>query len=523
MWLLAPLLLVVGAAGELPGAQGPLGPPEPGQTEARAEIERLGARFLVQGCTASWAPDGKRLVFCDGAGLKLLDLKTRKVHSLTEPGENPVWSPGEGQYIAFCRGVGTDQAIWLLSLAGGEPRQLAKGGGAGWFADGKRLFFHSPERSTLKSIRADQPDAQPTDVVSVASSYPALSPDGRQVAYWSGNQLLVDGQTGETILKWPMAEGAGACPQWSPDGRQLGFAGQGVDGVQGLWILEVNSQQAVRVAGGDFAGPAWSADGSKLAFDLRLPAGPEIWVLETKRLESLEPLAIATDCYTVPEAAAELFGPVHRPQGKRVFVELAGHANRKLAESTGTIEDNHLQELPQGEHAFAGVEFRIGESVIQLASTRLPDAPQRVEGIPIHRRVITLSILHASQWCGPQFEVPRGKNIGTYQVRYADGSDATVPIVCGEDVHDWWVHGPEKPVTRGQVVWAGRNPAVEQRDRYLRLYLTAWKNPHPEKTVATIDYASAMTTAGPFCVAMTVEAPGPCRKPAGSRAAEPKP
>jgi hypothetical protein len=345
------------------------------------------------------------------------------------------------------------------------------------------------------------------------------------VAYWSGNRLLVDRLGGEMILKWPMGQGARACPRWSPDGRHVGFTGQGVDGVEGLWILDIESRQAVRIAGGDLAGPAWSADGSKLAFDLRLPAGPEIWMIETKRLESLKPLAIATDCFTVPEAAAELFGLVHRPQGKRVFVELAEHANRKLDEDTGSAEGNHLRELPQGEHAFAGVEFRIGESVIQLASTRLPDAPERVEGIPVHRRAITLFVLHASQWCGLQFEVPAGKTIGSYQVHYADGSETTVPIVCGEDVHDWWVHGPEKPVTRGQVVWAGRNPAVTKGNpkRYLRLYLTAWKNPHPEKTIATIGYTSAMTTAAPFCVAMTVEAPGPCRKTAGSRSPKPKP
>jgi hypothetical protein len=39
------------------------------------------------------------------------------------------------------------------------------------------------------------------------------------------------------------------------------------------------------------------------------------------------------------------------------------------------------------------------------------------------------------------------------------------------------------------------------------LYLSTWKNPHPEKTVGSIDYVSMKRNAAPFCVAMTVEEP----------------
>jgi len=35
--------------------------------------------------------------------------------------------------------------------------------------------------------------------------------------------------------------------------------------------------------------------------------------------------------------------------------------------------------------------------------------------------------------------------------------------------------------------------------------MTSCDNPHPEKAVVTVDSVSAMTTAAPFLVAMTVE------------------
>ncbi len=129
--------------------------------------------------------------------------------------------------------------------------------------------------------------------------------------------------------------------------------------------------------------------------------------------------------------------------------------------------------------------------------------------IPVERRVATFYLLHATQWGDARFDVADGTNIGHYQIHYVDGSQATIPIICGEDVRDWWSRDHKKLATRGQVVWVGRNAATEQAKFYLRLYLSVWENPHPNKTVASLDYVSAMTAAAPFCVAITTEMPLP--------------
>lgn len=517
------VLLTVCAAGRLPAAepshpsQAQVGetPSQVGESEAIAGIKRLGGRFLAKGCKPSWSPDGSRLVFAENAGLKILDVPAGKISDLAAPGEDPAWSPGDGRHIAYVRESGagkeTGKEIWLVDAAGGIPRKLVEGSAPAWLADGKTLCWYSPATSKLQSMSTDIKDAPATDLLhvkfGVSCQYPAVSADGKRIAYRSACQLVVVARdTGETIRTWPMA-GIGCYANWSPDGKLLAFGGQGIDEQTGLWILDVEKNQVVRVAGGQYTMPAWSADGSQLACTLRLRTGSEIWTVATKELAALPPLTPAMEHCSVPEAAAELVGPRHHPQGKLVCLDLRQHANRKLAEKLGTTAGNDLKELPQGEQTFAGVNFRIADSAIQLAGTRLSAAPQTVEGIPVHGRMNRLYILHSCQWGGVQFDVRDGTTIGRYEVRYADGSRATVPVVCGEDVRDWWSHTRDKAVTRGQVAWVGRNAAVGKSNLYLRLYLTAWENPHPEKIVASLDYVSTMTAAAPFCVAMTAEEP----------------
>lgn len=53
--------------------------------------------------------------------------------------------------------------------------------------------------------------------------------------------------------------------------------------------------------------------------------------------------------------------------------------------------------------------------------------------------------------------------------------------------------------------WTGSNPSTRDAEATLRVYLTSCENPHPEKEVISVDFVSAMTTAAPFLVAMTVE------------------
>jgi hypothetical protein len=204
--------------------------------------------------------------------------------------------------------------------------------------------------------------------------------------------------------------------------------------------------------------------------------------------------------------------PVTVDKAKRIFIDLQPKANHQLTEDF-SAQGNNLGELPTGEKTFGGVRFKIGKGFVQLGSKVMDNMPDKVEGLMVGKMFAQLHILHATQFGGgPNREgsdwfVKEGTPIGEYRVHYDDKSVATIPIVYGEHVRDWFFIDGEKGVSRGAVVWTGDNARARQVGARLRLYLTTWQNPKPGKKVVSIDFVSkkATTVAAPFCVAMTAE------------------
>jgi hypothetical protein len=201
------------------------------------------------------------------------------------------------------------------------------------------------------------------------------------------------------------------------------------------------------------------------------------------------------------------------------YVDLKPHANQKLTDPFGSgREGNDLAGLPTGEQTFAGVKFKVGEGVVQLGSKLLKEErPDKVEGIKVGRKFVKLHILHATGYGngstigeegkeGDPLFVADGARIAEYVVRYEDKSAEVIPVVYGEDVRDWWYTDTSKGVKRGKVAWKGDNELGKSFGSKVRLYLSTWENPKPEKVVVGIDYAKAGDTpAAPFCVAITAE------------------
>jgi len=196
------------------------------------------------------------------------------------------------------------------------------------------------------------------------------------------------------------------------------------------------------------------------------------------------------------------------PRGNLVPLDIQSKVNQKLVFTTeGQYAGNGLTELPRGEHAFGGVKFKIVDGLIQLAGTQLTDMPAKAEGIPVDRRIARLYVLQATQWGSPD-NVKDGTVVGQYKIHYEDGSEASMPIVFGQDVRDWWNWDQGRPVTQGKVVWTGSSAPADENRVALRLYLGVWDNPRPQMKVACVDFISTNDTiCAPFCVAMTVEEP----------------
>jgi hypothetical protein len=201
------------------------------------------------------------------------------------------------------------------------------------------------------------------------------------------------------------------------------------------------------------------------------------------------------------------------PDGKYIFVDLAPKANMKRADNFGSGRDgNDLKSVGKDSRTLAGVNFKLGESVLQLSSKYLAkQAPAKIDGIKVGNLAVKVHILHATGYGNvPQDSeafIADGTKIAEYTIRYDDGKTAVIPVVYGEDVRDWWWSDGDKGPSRGKIAWQGDNELAKGFNKRIRLYLTTWDNPHPTKKIASIDYAKIGDgPAAPFCVAITLEA-----------------
>jgi len=195
-----------------------------------------------------------------------------------------------------------------------------------------------------------------------------------------------------------------------------------------------------------------------------------------------------------------------QPNARMVPLDLTSKLNwRVVTTEDGRLIENGFSQLRRGERVLGAVKFRIDDRTIQLGSKNLAHAPAKVEGIPVNRRISRFYVLQAAQYGSPR-SVLDGTTIGEYKIHYEDDSTASMAIVYGEDVRDWWNWDDGRPATRGKVVWTGSNPTADESGVTLRLYLGVWENPHPEKKLTNVDIVSTMNTiCAPFCVAITLE------------------
>ena len=202
----------------------------------------------------------------------------------------------------------------------------------------------------------------PLTTYSGSESEPALSPDGKQVAFvWDGvgrNNFdvyvrLVDGGDALRLTTDPAEDHA---PAWSPDGRQLAFRrGTAIYLIPALGGVE---RKLVQFAHGSLdVGPlSWSPDGKFLAFSGAEDNGAaSIWMVSA---DSGEHRRFSTP----PTGYLADISPAFSPDGKR----LAFIRERDFASHAVVLEDINRDGSSRGrEHETTNYDLRIEGAVWQ--------------------------------------------------------------------------------------------------------------------------------------------------------------
>jgi eukaryotic-like serine/threonine-protein kinase len=160
-------------------------------------------------------------------------------------------------------------------------------------------------------------------------SGPALSPDGKMVAYVQdtngSDDLYVSRVAGGEHVRLTNDSSAKDYPRFSPDGEKLAFVRRLANGTQSeiCVIPALGGNVVPLVKGADF--PSWSPDGSRLAFVLQKQAGPEALATSGADGSDLRVIFKSDDVYPF------LASPSWSPDGALLaFTRSRGGINRDL-------------------------------------------------------------------------------------------------------------------------------------------------------------------------------------------------
>ncbi len=165
-----------------------------------------------------------------------------------------------------------------------------------WSPTAEQLLFHSDREGNAEVYALAPGDYFPRNLTANPADDwdPAWSPDGRRIAFSSNrndddNEIYVMDADGGNVVRLTTAPGEDVQATWSPDGRHIAFVSER-DGSRDIWVMDADGgdQTNVTRSEADCDEPAWSsgaggaADGT-IAFSGQMEDNWDVYLLDVEQ------------------------------------------------------------------------------------------------------------------------------------------------------------------------------------------------------------------------------------------------
>jgi len=202
----------------------------------------------------------------------------------------PKWTT-DGQGVLFRTNNGE---AFLIEVESGKERRILRGlepiGSVSPANMGSRVVFakYKQTLTDASDIWLAEPEGVERRIVTNDPGLqygPAASPDGRRIAYISGqgfgkHELHVMAADGTTKARLTENQALELLPAWRPDGGRLAYVSD-VAGNYDVWAMTPDGQDKRQLTSDEALDscPSWSPDGRSIAFMSTRSGSSQIWIM----------------------------------------------------------------------------------------------------------------------------------------------------------------------------------------------------------------------------------------------------
>ncbi|WP_158737504.1 S9 family peptidase [Alteribacillus sp. YIM 98480] len=283
---------------------------------------------------------------------------------------SPRWSP-DGSELAFVSNRSGGNQLWMMSTAGGEPRQITelKNGAAEpiWSPDGRFLLFSTPlAANEMLSSESDEEHNNNEQNKPVKVEKLKYKSDEKGIHKEKRTQLVLYDIKKEHMEVLTDGDFDHHSADWSPDSRQIVFSAnrdedEDRSNTLDLFIIDTETKDIVKLTNstGVFSMAKWSKNGKKIAcfgheLEYKGATLNQVWIID--------PLSKERTCMTLKwdvqigdatvgdiRSSNSNPGPMWSSDERHIFFTASDHGNTGLyqMDMQGEItsiheEENHL-------------------------------------------------------------------------------------------------------------------------------------------------------------------------------------